>query len=262
MSGQTEPGRNRADSARHTDLMKRAGELAEKGLYDEAIDNIKEAMAICPRNPECNIQLANIYRAQRRIGPAVEAMRAAMEIDPLNPNLQEQLLKTLLELERYDEAISTSEKLLKLHPRSVLARNVLGIAYLQRGMLDKALKSTNELIRMSPSDPAHHFKKAVLLQQKGHVSDAMMSFLRSLELDQSGVISDDAREAIAALDGYQLRQILTLAVEDAVFRAKLAIDAESAIIEKGFRLSRGGILTLRQLDISDLPTDPQIRHYH
>ncbi|MEN6582942.1 MAG: tetratricopeptide repeat protein [Armatimonadota bacterium] len=243
-------------------MVKRASSLAERGMYEEAIASVKEAMAIWPHDPRLSIQLVNIYRAQNMMGPAIEAMQQVVELDPRNSAMQQQLLRTLLEMGRYDEAISTSNRLLKRSPRNLLARDILGIAYLQQGMLDDALEVTNQLIQLAPTDCAHHFKKAVLLQQKGEIAQAMATFLLALELEPEGDIADDAREAIAALDSYQLRQILTLAVEDAVFKTKLTLNPEPALAERGFKLSPMGISTLRQLDLSNLPGDPQGRYYH
>ena len=236
--------------------------LAEQGMYDEAIENIKKAMAICPRDPKFSLRLADIYRAQHQIEPAIQAIKHAVELDPLNCTANEQQLRTLLELGRYDEAISASCRFLRMSPKSIFARDILGIAYLQQGMLDKALRVTNDLIRIDPTDPAHYFKRAVLLQQKGEIAEAMAGFTRVVDMDPEGEMADDAREAIAALDSYQLRQLLTIAVEDAVLKAKLSLDPESALTERGFRLSAAGIATLRQIDLNELPNDPQSRYYH
>lgn len=259
---EAEPGRGKGGGARLSTLMRRASTLASKGNYDEAIASVMEAMSISPQDPRCSMQLADIYRAQRRMEPAIEAMQRAVELDPRNSSVHEQLLRTLLELNRFDEAISISYRLLKSSPRSIFARDVLGIAYLQQGMLDKALRVTDELIRIDPTDSCHYFKKAVLLQQKGQVACAMDAFGRSLEMDPEGDMADDAREAIAALDNYQLRQVLALAVDDTVFRAKLLLDTESALDERGFRLSQAGMVMLRQIDFDEFPHDSQSRHYH
>ncbi len=242
--------------------MRRATTLVERGQYDEAIDSIKQAIAICPQDPKFSLRLADIYRAQNRMGPAIEAMKQAVALDPLNSAVNEQLLRILLELGRYDEAITTSNRLIKKSPRNTFARDILGIAYLHQGMIDKALRVTNELIRIDPTDPTHHFKKAVLFQQKGEIADAMRSFARVIEMDPDGEMVDDAREAIAALDSYQIRSLLTIAVEDAVFKTKLSLDPELALHERGYVLSPTGIATLRQIDIDELPNDPQARHYH
>ncbi|MGC8861865.1 MAG: tetratricopeptide repeat protein [Armatimonadota bacterium] len=258
----TESGRSRASSAKLTSLMKRASALVEQGMYEEAIENLKKAMALSPRDPRFSLRLADVYRAQNRMEPAIKALKNAVELDPLNCAANEQLLRTLLELGRYDEAISESCKLIQRSPKSIFARDILGIAYLQQGMIDKALHVTNELIRIDPTDPAHHFKKAVLLQQKGEVSEAVAVFIRVVEMDPDGEMAEDARDAIAALDGYQIQQVLTLAAEDAVFKAKLAIDPESALADRGFRLSPVGIITLRQIDLNELRTQPHSLYRH
>jgi len=260
-NGAAEHGKGKG-SVRLSSLMRRVNSLAERGLYDEAIAQVKEAMLVCPAEPRCSRQLASLYRAQNKIGPAIEAMKNVVALDPRDSSTHEQLLQALIEVGRYDEAINISRGMLARFPRNLFARDVLGIAYLQQGKINESLQVTNELIRLAPGDPAHHFKKAVLLQQKGDIAQAMNAFTRSLEMDPAGDMADDAREAIAALDSYQLRQILTLAVEDIVFRTKLQIDPESASMERGFLLSSSGIATLRQLDLESLPGDSQNRYYH
>ena len=255
-------GRSKAIGARLSALMKRASSLAEQGMYDEAVANIKEAMAISPQNPRCSVQLANIYRAQNRIGLALDAMRKAVELDPRNSTVQEQLLQTLVELGRYDEAITIGRKLLKRSPKNLYARDVLSIAYWQQGRLEKAIQITNELIRLAPTDSLHHFKKAVLLQQMGEIAQAMTAFTRALDMDPDGEMAEDAREAIAALDGYQLRQILTIAVEDTIFKAKLMLDPESASQERGFLLSSDGVAAVSQMDLASLEAHSSHFHYH
>jgi tetratricopeptide (TPR) repeat protein len=257
-----ELGKEKSNSARLSSIMKHADSLAELGQYDEAIEHMKEAMALCPKDPNCSIRLASFYQAQNQMGLAIEAMHRVIELDPRNSGIQQILLRTLIEMGRYEEAVDTSNRLLKRSPKNILARDILGIVYLQQGRLDKALKVTEELIHIAPTDSAHHFKKAVLLQQKGEIAAAMTAFLRALEMDPDGEMADDTMDAIAALDGYQLRQILTVAVEDAVFKAKLALDPETALRERGFKLSPSGISTLMQINLSDIPGDLKSRYYH
>lgn len=260
-SGTTQPGKGKG-APKLASFLRRADALAKKGLYDEAVAQIKEAMVIWPAEPKCSVQLAVIYRAQNKIGPAVEAMKKAVDQNPNDSDIQEQLLQILIELGRYEEAVNLSRRLLARSPRNLFVRDVLGIAYLQQGKIEDSLRVTNELINLVPSDPAHHFKKAVLLQQKGEIAQAMSSFTRSLEMDPAGDMADDAREAIAALDSYQLRQILTIAVEDIVFRTKLTMDPEAASTERGFLLSSSGVATLKQIDLDQLPDEAQNRYYH
>jgi tetratricopeptide (TPR) repeat protein len=245
--------KSRSTASREAAHIRRARALEQRGQYDEAIESLQKAIALAPQNPKHVIRLANLYKAQHKLEPAIEAMKKAIEIDPRNPGARESLLQIYLESGRYDEAITESKVLLKRHPRNLYARDILGVVYLQTGHIDKALQVTNELIHLDPMDPSNHFKKAVLYQQKGEIGKAVQEFSRVLEMDPDGEMAEEAREAVTALDSYQLRQVVTLAVEDPIFRAKLGRDPESAVLEKGFLLSYSGVMALKQIDLGKLP---------
>lgn len=254
----------RGRGVREAAYLRRVTALEQAGLYDEAIRTLEKAIALSPGKASYCVRLAELYRSQRKIELAVEAMKRAIELDPRNPSPQEALLQMYVEAGWFDEAIRESKGVLKQHPRNLFARNVLGVAYLQKGLIDKALEVTTELVHLDPTDAVNHFKKGVLFQQKGDCARAIEEFGRVIDLEPEGEISEEAREAVAALDSYQLRQIATLAVEDRLFLAKLLRDPELAVTERGFVLSFSGILALRQIDfdsLSNLGQDPQ-RYYH
>jgi len=74
-----------------------------------------------------------------------------------------------------------------------------------------------------------------------------------------------AQQAIEALDSYQLRYIIMLAVEDYIFRAKLIHDPESASLERGYYLSVSGMAALKQIqfdDLSDIYSEWKHKYYH
>jgi len=243
-------------------ILRRASMLAQQGLYDEACEVIREGERLAPHNPQWSIRLADIYKAQNRMGAAVEAMQQAVRLDPRNAAIQEQLLRTLLDMGRYDEVVSISRRLIKQSPKNVFARDILSLAYFQQGMLDQALRVVDELILINPTDSCNYFKKGILLQQKGETASALDAFIRVLEMDPDGEMAEDAKEAIMNLDDFQLRQVLTLAFDDPVFRAKLALEPECALSEKGFRLSPNGIATLKQLDLTEFASKPHSMLYH
>lgn len=242
--------------------MKQAESLAEEGLFEEAIAQAKKMIAIYPHEPGCCIQLAKFYYAQNKMGPAIEAMKIAVDLDPNNSINQERLLKALMQLERYDEAIKYARGMLVTFPRSLSARDALAMAYLQMGKLDHALGAIEELIALAPQEASYYFKKGVLLQQKGKIREAMRVFMMTVELDPGGDFADNAREAIASLDSFQLKRILSIASEDAVFRIKLMRNPASATRERGFALSPHGVAALRQLDFSWLPVENGNNSYH
>jgi tetratricopeptide (TPR) repeat protein len=247
---------------RVTALLRKCSTLVRRGDMQKALLTAKEAVRLSPMDARCYRSLAGVYKAQKKILLALAAMKRSVELDPKCSNTLEQLLRSLLELGRYEEAIEIAKRGLKCSPKSMFLRDILGIAYLQRGELDRALEVVNEMVMLAPTDPNNHFKRAVLLQETGQISSAMAAFMRSLEIDPSGEMADDARQAIAALDSHQLNQILALALEDAVFRAKLAIDPESAARERGFTLSANGVSAIRHIDLDALRGGIQHHYYH
>jgi len=232
--------------------LKRAASQERKGLYDRAIASIRKALEIAPGRASTYARLAMLCRAARKFDEAFVALKTGMECNPRDTELREMLLQICMESGKYEEAISESKRLLKQLPRNVYARDVLSMAYLQKGDYDKALRVTDELIFIDPLDPTNHFKKAVIYQQKGEIGAAMLEYARVLELDNQSEVAEDAQEAMISLDDLQLRQIITLAVEDALFRAKLARDPEFATAERGFVLSSNALSALGQLDFDGM----------
>ncbi|MDO8682166.1 MAG: tetratricopeptide repeat protein [Armatimonadota bacterium] len=247
--------------------LRRAAVMEERGMYEEAANSLIKALTARPDNADSWSRLGGLYRSLSKFDMAVEVYKKSLEINPNNSITQESLLQTYLEMGRYDEAIAHCKDLLKRMPRNLYARDVLSVAYMQLGLIDKALRITDELIRLDPTDPGNHFKKGVLFQQKGEVGMAIREFARVIEMAPDSSIAEQAKQAVSSLDSYQLRQIVSLASEDSVFRTKLSRDAESAALEKGFVLSYTGLVALRQISF-DNPPEPgddsgqKYYHYH
>jgi len=199
------------------------------------------------------------------VNEAILAIKKAVKLKPDDVQAREMMLEILLEVGRFDDAIREAQELLRVSPRSLSARDVLSIAYLQKGMLERALQVTNELINLDPTSPINHFKKAVLFQQKGDIGSAIREFSRVLEMQPDSEMAQDAERALETLDSYQLRNIVMLAVEDYIFRAKLTRDPESAALERGYYLSESGMAALKQIQFDELPdiyAEWKQRYYH
>ena len=239
-------------SPREAEYLKRSTLQERKGQYGLAIANMRRAVEIAPQRASNYARLAVLCRAARRFDEALSALRAAAECDPSNPELREMLLQICMEAGRYEEAIREGKKLLKQWPRNIYARDVLSMAYLHNGDYIKALRVTDQLILIDPLDPMNHLKKAIIFQQKGEIGEAMGEYARVVDLDPEGEVGEDAQEAMSSLDDLQLRQIITLALEDGMFRAKLARDPDTAAAERGFVLSPNAAVALRQIDLDSM----------
>ncbi len=244
------------------DLIDQAEHLNDAGEFEEAYKIARQASRRKLDDIEQMKRLAEIFRIQRKQTPAVNLLQKAIATDPSDFTVHEDLLRILLDSNRFEDAVDVCEQLLVVFPKHVIAKDVLGIAYMQMGFIDKALRVTEDLIRLDPTSPHHHFKKAVLLQQKGEIAPAMTSFLRVLEMEFDSDVALEAKDAIDLLDRYQLKQILSIATDDSVFRAKLRIDPVSAFMERGFVLSINGISILNQLDMNSVPKESRVSHYN
>ena len=245
--------------------LERAKHLREEGNLEGAVASLQKALKASGEKAPVYIELADLYRDQRKFDLAIEAMRKAVKRRPNDVQARETLLEMLLEMGRFDDCIEESKAMLKLSPKSLSARDVLSIAYIQKDMIERALQVTNEMINLDPSSPGNHFKKALLYQQKGDVGNAIHEFSRVLEMGADDELAEGAQQAIEALDQFQIRHIVMLAVEDFIFRAKLVRDPESAALERGFYLSGSGMSMLRQIEfdeLSDIWSEWKQRFYH
>ena len=116
-----------------------------------------------------------------------------------------------------------------------------------------ALRVLNALIHLCPHEGAHYFKKGLLFQHKGEIALAVHAFTKALELAPNSPCGWEARQALECLDAHQLNQILTLGMEDRLFRVRLLHDAEDAAAERGFCLSEHGYHILSELCAQLLP---------
>ncbi len=242
--------------------LRRADALIASGKLDKALAHLRRLNTSFPGSTRVPLRIAALLRETRRPAEALAVLRNAVRRTPQLTAPREALAEMCLEVGRWEEAIHECQVLLSLAPRSLPARDVLSAAYLQRGLIEKALQVTEEMITLDPHDAAHHFKRGVLLQQQGMVGPALREFQRVLQMDADGEAADEARAAIEMLDTFQLRQIITLAVEDIPFRLNLREDPSYAITSRGYYLSERGIATLAQLRFEEttLPR-PGWRHY-
>jgi tetratricopeptide (TPR) repeat protein len=246
----------RKTESRETRSLRRADALAAEGKIDRAMDHLRKLILAVPGSLRGRIRLATLLREKNRAVEALEVLRAAVISAPQNLQPREMLAELCLESGRWDEAVEQCRVLLTVSPNSLAARDVLSAIHLQRGHLEKALRVIDEMIRLDPHDAGNHFKRGVLLQQMGNVGGAVSAFERALEMAPDTEAAEESRIALEMLDNYQIRQVITLAVEDIGFRVQLRRDSTRAVSSKGYILSSSGMIALSQMRFDDLPDAP------
>jgi tetratricopeptide (TPR) repeat protein len=239
-------------------LLKRAERQIEQRRYHDAITSLQRAIATGADEYTCTLHIAAIHSFEQCWDGAFGALEKAISLDPHRTVGHELLMDIAIEAGDPERALAAGHALIKLAPRHLAAHNALGAIYMQRGDIDAAIRVTNTLIRLDPGCPAHHFKKALLYQHKGEVALAVEEFTSAYRMDADGMYGDAARDALENLDTFQINQVLTLAMEDIVFRTKLIRDTPTAAAERGFALTDMGNHILGEL-CEQLLTEPSSR---
>jgi tetratricopeptide (TPR) repeat protein len=241
--------------------VRRAERLAESGQVAEAIATLDYAITLGADPYTCYLRQARLFQGRRQFREAITAAEKAIAVQPNRLSAREAIIALHLESREYERAIIASKALLKISPRHVPAHDALGAAYIGLGDTAAAIRVANELIRIDPINPSHRFTKAHLAQHLDDIPTAVEEFQRVCELAPDSDLAENAQEQLQTLDSHQLHQVMTLAVEDSLFRCKLLRDCEEAVGERGYALSEMGkhllheaIEGLDQLPLSYRPT--------
>jgi len=236
--------------------LRRAEALIEEQEYGKAIASLNRAMAAGADDYDCTLRIAGIYRETQQWARAFATVDQAIHLDPARLPAYELWMEIAIEVGDPERALAASQAILKIAPRHIPAHDTLSSAYIQLGDVDAAMRVLNRLVRLDPRNAAHRFKKGLLCQHKGQVGLAAAEFMQAVRLDPDGPDSEAAQEALDTLDAYQLSQIFILALDDTIFRAKLARNAVKAINERGFLLTDLGNLILAEFGDQTLPELP------
>jgi tetratricopeptide (TPR) repeat protein len=133
-----ELGRNVPAKARKE--FEKANEAARKGLIDEAIAHLQNAIAISPTFDIAHNDLGVHFLSQGKLEQAAETLQRAVSLDAtaFNPALNYGIV--LVRLHRFAEGKDSLDKALKLQPNSAAA-------HLYSGLALKALGSTEDAAR-------------------------------------------------------------------------------------------------------------------
>lgn len=233
--------------------MRRADRLEKSGHIVEAIQSLETALDLGADRYTCYLRLTRLYQTQRQWPQAVSAAEKAIVENPVNLAAREAIITCYLESRDFPRVIDASKELLKISPRHIPARDAMGAAYMGMGDFEAAMRVANELIRIDPNNPSHRFTRAHLCQHQGDIRLAIEGFERVIELAPESDMADSARDQLETLDTFQIEQILALAEEDTVFRLRLMVSVEQALMERGYFLSATGNEALSNIASEGFP---------
>jgi tetratricopeptide (TPR) repeat protein len=151
------------------DICAIASELSEAARYPEAIDALKQAVALQPDDETARGQLFDIYASSDDFDQASECATTAAQF--------KQLAESLALRERHDQAIDMQRRAVRLAPADKELRKALAQTLLERGDLQGAAEYLTAEI--AGTDPALLMTLAEI-QCRGGKTDDGMAVLRRL----------------------------------------------------------------------------------
>src|SRR5690242_3110245 len=105
---------------------------------------------------EERVEKAHELFEQRRWQEALDELRAAIAINPYNSSWFFNIGLTLDELQRYDEALKAYEEAVEIDPDDVQAMNHLGVDLCRVGRYERALGTFERIEQIEPDfEPAY-----------------------------------------------------------------------------------------------------------
>ena len=240
------------DEAEHR--VEKAHELYERGRWQEALDELKAAIAINPFNGSWHFNLGLTYDALDRFPEAIAAYRLALEIDPDDVEVLNALGHDSNRAGNFDEAIGYFERVEALeasfepcycnriisycekgdHEKAeemfFLARQYkekcplclynIGSSLFARGLFDRALWCWQQVLMGDPDHAQVHARIADAHWAKGQLAEARTHFIEELRSNPGDLdVMLDLGELLVEMGemrpaGEKFRQVLELAPEE------------------------------------------------
>jgi len=190
--------------------------LLDEGKYPEAVESLKRATVLLPKNALAPNYLGLAYHAAQQPEEAIKAYRMALTLDHklaavrynlgclyleqdntaaaieelrsftlLQPGAVDGWLKlgaALAQARRFDEAERSFRTALDLHARDPVALNGLGLIQMQRRRFQEALNHFNAAAVQEPPYPPAVLNSAIVQQQLGNRQVALQRYRQFLSL--------------------------------------------------------------------------------
>ncbi len=154
----------------------------ERGLFQDAEDDLKAALKSAPDDAEAHAALGILYDVEMR--PDAEAQhRTAVRLAPQNPAYLNNLGFSLFLREHYKEAIREYEKAARLVPLSRRVRTNMGFAYAAIGDLPSAARE----FEMGGTQAEAKNNLGYAYERRGDMANAYQMYLDALRADPAAV---------------------------------------------------------------------------
>jgi tetratricopeptide (TPR) repeat protein len=166
----------------------RAHQLYNEGRYEEALDTLREGLAIYPASVELQVGLGYAYHAREEYAWARRSFEEALTLDPEHEDALAGLGETLLKFGQRDAAIRTFQKTRELgYEDDVELMLQIGRALFREGLMEPAKEFFEVAVRGAPDHAEGVACVAYAQHRLGDERGAVSTLRRALKLDPDHV---------------------------------------------------------------------------
>lgn len=156
--------------------------LKKSGRLEEKVEHLTRAVTKEPRDENNILELADTYRKLNRYSQAINWYKKVLDINARSFEAHYGFGITLKSLGKYDDALEELKKSLeiKISPEVYLS---LGEVYFNKGVIDLAIKNFEESLLLEPSSAEGHFLLGFALGEKGKIKESVEEVKKAIALN-------------------------------------------------------------------------------
>jgi len=156
---------------------------ADKGLYDQAIDDCTRALEINPKDALAFNNRGNAYFDKGLYDQAIEDYTRAIKINPKDALAFYNRGLAYAKKGLYDQAIDDYSRAIEINPKDADVFNNRGNAYSKKGLPDQAIEDYNRAIKINPKDADVFNNRGIAYSDKGLYDQAIKDYNRAIEIN-------------------------------------------------------------------------------
>jgi len=153
------------------------------GLLDETAAHCREALRLRPNFPDAHSNLGLALLGLGRLDEAAEAFRTTLRLNPDHLNARCHLAAILQRQGNLPEAIALLREAVRQAPGHAQTRNALGGMLLALGQAESAEPHLREAVRLRPEFAEAHSNLGLALRELNRIDEALHCFRESLRLN-------------------------------------------------------------------------------
>ena len=168
-------------------LMRSARVRAAAGEYNKAMEDLKAAMNVNPRNPRILNEFGDIYFQRGMLDDSEKAYKKAILCAPQFTRAYDGLTRVYAKKGDDEKLMRTLREGVRVSPKNASRQTLMGKAMLAAGDVREANKAFDAAIKAEPGNPAVRQNIAEALLAKGMDVEAAEMFEASLKINPENV---------------------------------------------------------------------------